>query len=88
MVLMTEVPSDPLISGLIFQSGSRKTEKGDPFALLGGDDIPNSIANFRQCPKVMVLLHEFCEQMLFGRLDRTQDNLKQIQNNFPVFMNG
>jgi len=62
VVLMAKIPSDPLVSSSVFQSCGGKTENGKPFALWCEGDIPKSITNFRQAPKVVMRLHKFLKQ--------------------------
>jgi hypothetical protein len=67
-------PADPAITGTAFQSSSGKAQETKP-VIIAGCYIPDRVTDFRQGPKIMILLHQFLESGFFHGIYWTDDNL-------------
>ena len=73
IILMAQVPSDPLIPCCTLPGWGGKAQKSDPFVMPGGK-IPESFADLGQETQVMMLLQLFPVRGLFEGMNRADKN--------------
>jgi hypothetical protein len=81
VIVMAEVPTDPLIPWGTLQCRSGKTQKGYPLVSPGGD-VPKGFSDLWQRAQVMMLLHQFLVALLFGWTNGPDKDLTQIQGSY------
>jgi len=81
-VAMTEVPTDPAIAHRALEGAGGKAQQGDPFLPPGGD-VPESFADLRQSPQVVVLPHQFLVARLVAGPSGPHHDLTQVQGTLP-----
>jgi len=82
VILMAKVPPDPTIPCRALQRRGGKAQKSYPLIAPEGK-VPEGFADLRQGTQVMMLLHQFLIALFFGRTNRPDKNLSQIQNGYP-----
>ena len=84
--LVPNGPADPLVADGALPRSSGKTHQGHPVPLKAGD-IPESVPNLRQGPKVVIGAHGVLKPRLLGGANRTNDNLVKAHHVSPVMDN-
>ncbi len=77
-IAMAKVPTDPAIARGALERTGRKAQQGHPFLPPGGD-IPQGFADLRQCPQVVILLHQLLVTGLFQATNRPDNDLAKVQ---------
>ena len=66
IVLVAKTPPDPGVTCRALPGRGGEAQQGQPLAMPGGD-IPQGVADLRQCSQVVMRLHQRLEAPLFGR---------------------
>ena len=77
-IAMAKVPTDPTITHRALERRGGKAQQGYPFLPPGGN-IPERLADLRQCPQVMMLLHQLPVTRLIAGTNGPDYDLTHVQ---------
>ncbi len=78
IILVAEIPTDPGIPRATLPGGGGEAQQDHPLAR-PGSDVPQRMTNLRQCPQVMMRLHQALEAFLLESSHRLQMNFAKVQ---------
>jgi len=73
IIRVAEIPTDPGIPRATLPGGGGEAQQDHPLAR-PGSDVPQRMTNLRQCPQVMMRLHQALEAFLLESSHRLQMN--------------
>src|SRR5208282_1229269 len=77
-IALARVPTDPAIACRALEGRGGKAQQRCPFLPPGGN-VPERLADLRQGPQVMMLLHQLLVTWLLAGTNRPDNHLTQVQ---------
>ena len=83
VILVAEIPTNPLIPHRAFPGRRRKTQQGNPFSPIVGS-IPKRFADLANCSEIVMGVQQLLETPLLVLPDRANPDLSKLQVPCPT----